>query len=160
MNKSAWIYFNMISIRTYKSKDFADVQKLIAKTFEKTNPCHGSKKDVQKFVDSLKTETFEQRFKESPICFVALAKNKIVGVVRGDEDRLRNLFVDTRFFKKGIARKLYEKYEKKARQLGYTQIKLYSSIDAVGFYQKVGFKKTRGPSKKGTLQVQHMKKKI
>lgn len=153
----------MVSIRAYKKSDFIKVRNLIVRTFKEINPCNADKKSVQRMVDSMTKnnpggDDLRSRYDSAPICFVAVDKIKIVGVIRGDEIRLKNLYVDTTYFRKGIGKKLYEKFEAKARKLGYPHIKIYSSIYAIPFYEAVGFKKTRGPVKVKGLNMQPMKK--
>ena len=101
--------------------------------------------------------------KSSKIAFVALEGKKIVGVVDGGikngDCYTRWLYVDKKHHGKGIARKLMEKIENRFRKKSKIA-KVSSSVFAVGFYQKVGYKKTRGIVKKRGWKYYPMQKKL
>jgi len=55
----------------------------------------------------------------SPICLVALANGRIVGMARGRENYLINLFVDGKFHGRGIGSKLLDRYEQRCLALAH-----------------------------------------
>lgn len=153
-----------IKIRTYKEKDAIAVAKLIRDTYGKFNASEGSKKAVERYLGFYDTKNnlagVINKFSQSNIFFVAEINGKIVGMARGDEKKLSNLFVKGSTHKKGVGRKLIEKYERAAIKKGSTKLKLNASMYAVPFYEKMGYKKSTGVRQRSGLQVQPMKKEL
>jgi GNAT superfamily N-acetyltransferase len=90
-------------------------------------------------------------------------RDGIVGVLRGRKDRLHSLFVKGDYHGQGIGRALVWRFEEECIQLGGEVIRLASTLYAVPFYQKMGYKKSTGVrsgwSFEGTgLRWQPMKK--
>lgn len=95
--------------------------------------------------------------KES-IFFVAEEEKKIVGYIKGNSNMIVNLFVLGNKHKKGLGRKLVLLFEKEAKRRNSRFIKIKSSLYAVPFYQKMGYKKTTGIRSFHGLKIQPMKK--
>ena len=75
---------------------------------------------------------------------VAQEGGEIRGVLRGKAGRLHSLFVDERYHGQGVGRKLLERFEDECLRQGATVITLASSLYAVPFYAKMGYKKSTG----------------
>jgi|SRR3989344_901768 len=155
-----------MKIRKFKPNDTKAIARVIKKTFLKYNHNEGSKKDIKKYVsrfDDNKLSEFKKKLETDPILLVAEKNKEIVGVVRGDKNRVWNLFVDGKYHGKGIGKKLMNKFEDRAIKSGSNHINIMSSLYAVPFYQYVGYKKTTGIRKSRTfrnLKYQPMIKKL
>lgn len=153
----------MITIRRFKVSDTKKVASLVKNTFLKYNKKEGSKKGIENYLNlySYKKDNIERliiSFSKSPIFFIALNKEKIVGIIRGDKDTITNLFVLGSYHKQGIAKKLMKKFEKECQNIGSKKIKIKASIFATSFYEKMGYKKTTGIRNFKDLKIQPMQK--
>lgn len=152
----------MFTIRTYKKKDLQAVTDLICLTYATCNSKEGTKQAAQDYLDyySLEKnqENIEKKFAESPLFFVAEQGKKVIGVIRGKADRISNLFVHPQWHGKGVGQALLTRFEKKTVQMQTVYVKLYASLFAVSFYQRMGYKKTTGVRWIKGLPVQPMKK--
>ena len=161
----------MITIRYYREDDAESVGRLIADTFGKFNLSFASPEDrallLGPFQYAHSTEKAHQeaiaQVIRSEMIFVAEEDGEIVGVLRGRKERLASLFVRGDHHRQGIGRKLVERFELECRGQGVTVIRVASTLRAVPFYLKMGYKRSTGVrtgwSFEGTgLQVQPMKK--
>ena len=94
----------------------------------------------------------------SEISFVAIENKKVIGVIRGNRGCIFNLFVDGVFHGKGIGKILVNVFERKAKDLGASEIKIRASLYAVPFYSSRGYKKTTGIKKMHEIKMQPMRK--
>lgn len=127
-------------IRKFKETDAEEVSKLIHRVFNEfvaeTFPKHGAK-------NWLKHETPQNVLKRSKerAVFVAVSNKKIVGMVESDGNRIRRLFVDEYYQRRDLGARLFIKMEKMCMKKKPRYIKIYSSVNAVGFYGKMGYRK-------------------
>ena len=86
----------------------------------------------------------------APTVLVATERDVIVGVLRGGRlDRpgrtvLQSLFVAGSHQGGGIGRSLVEAFEQSCRDDEIGEIKVASTIEAVGFYTRLGYRRTTG----------------
>jgi GNAT superfamily N-acetyltransferase len=155
----------MIKIRKYRPDDARAVAALISKTYSHFNFQEGTKRAVRDYIDSYspegrKTEDLHARFARTPNCFVALASSEVIGMVRGIENNLINLFVDGEYHRQGIATRLVHRFEKACKVAGFTSIALRGSLYATPFYESIGYRKTTGIRNFHGLKIQPMKKRL
>ena len=155
----------MIAIRKYRRDDARAVAALISDTYAQFNSREGTKRAVRDYVESYSpdgkgTEEIHKRFSRTPHCFVALNGSQVVGMVRGIENHLINLFVDGDYHRQGIATHLVQRFEKACRKAGFAEVVLRASLHATPFYELIGYKKTTGVRNFHGLKVQPMKKKL
>ncbi len=155
----------MITIRKYERNDARAVAALISETYARFNAHEGTLDAVRQYVENYcpkgkKTVDLHKRFSRTPLCFVAVDRTKVVGVVRGIENRLVNLFVDGKHHRQGIATRLVQRFEKACRTAGFTDIVLRGSLFATSFYETVGYRRTTGVRNFHGLKVQPMRKKL
>jgi predicted N-acetyltransferase YhbS len=153
----------MIRIRTFRKFDVIESARLVREVFSKFNYKEGSKKTVERYLNFYRTtkenlEKLEKEFLSFPIAFVAVDDAKVIGFVRGTANKVSNLYVKGRYHGKGIGRKLMERFEKEAVKQGFREIRIKSSLYAISFYQRLGYKKTTGIRNLFGLKVQPMKK--
>jgi len=139
-------------IRKFRLDDTKDVANLIKLTFRKFSRTDGSKKAVEAYVNKYNDfEKLKLKFVKSPIFYVADDKGKIIGVIRGNESRVENLFVLDKYQGQNIGSKLLYRFEDEAKKKGSKLIRIRSSLYAVPFYQRKGYKKARGMIKTKNL---------
>ncbi|MDD2758339.1 MAG: GNAT family N-acetyltransferase [Patescibacteria group bacterium] len=101
-----------------------------------------------------------EKFKKTQIFFVAIDRNKIIGLIRGNPGKIVNLFVDGKYHHNGTGKKLMERFQAEAKKINSKEIKIKSSLYAVPFYKKMGFKKTTGMRNFHGLKIWPMRKKV
>lgn len=99
-----------------------------------------------------------QRYAAAPISLVATDKSKVIGMVMGKKNELARLLVHQRYHGRGIGRKLVLRYQAQCLRRGAISITVHASLYAVGFYTKMGYKKTTGVRNLKGLKIQPMKK--
>ncbi len=147
--------------RDFKKSDLPQVCKLIQKAFKKFNYSDGTKEASERYItyfDFTKNKERLENTWETEITLVAEDNGKITGILRGDKDRLYNLFVDAKYQKLGIGSSLLKRYLVIAKKLGSKQIKTRAASYAIPFYTKQGFKKTTGVRSMRGINVQPMKR--
>jgi len=151
-------------IRKARRKDIFEASMLVSKTFEKFCSNEGNKKGIRDYIsrhDPRKNfEKIKDDFLRYKIFLIVEDKGKIIGVARGSELRIGNLFVDGKYHKKGVAKKLMKKFEQIAKKRGSDKIKVRASIYATQFYQKIGYKKTTGVRRMHGIKIQPMRKNL
>lgn len=152
----------MIKLRVFKISDTYLTTKLVHDTFKIFNSGESKKEAVKKYLNNYDSgkniDKIKKQFSESKIFFVATENSKIIGMIRGKKNRFVNLFVSGKCHKKGVGKKLIDKYEKECIKKGSLEIKISSSIYAIPFYEKMGYKKTTGIRNFKGLKMQPMKK--
>lgn len=148
----------MIIIRDYRESDAASVGILIADTYGEFNLSFVPPEERIPFLGPFQhARSLEKSHQEeiaqvigAPMVLVAQDDGEIVGVLRGgrkDERQrvvLQSLFVKGTHHRRGIGRKLVERFEQVCQQQGETVIRVASTPYAVPFYQAMGYKKTTG----------------
>lgn len=127
-------------IRKFKETDAEDVSKLIHSVFTEFVADTFRKGGAENW---LKHETPWHVVKrgQKRIVYVAVSGKKIVGMVESDGNRIRRLFVDKNYQGRGLGARLFIKMEKACMKKKPRYIKIYSSVNAVGFYYKMGYNK-------------------
>lgn len=142
-----------IEIRPYCESDATSVGKLIAATYSEYNLSFVPPAELGAYLGPFQhaDSTDEARQKDiarvlqAQMIFVAeTEQGEIVGILRGRKDRLQSLFVRGDWHHQGIGSRLVQHFEQDCLALGGEVIKLSSTLYAVPFYQKVGYKKSTG----------------
>ncbi len=150
--------------RKFKKSDIRQIAKIKNSVFSSFNKSeYFEKKAVSKYLSYTNPKKSDQELLEAfkiknSIFYIAEENEKIFGYIKGRKNRIGNLFVLGKIHKKGIGRKLVDLFEKEAKKQNSKEIKIHSSIYAVPFYQKMGYKKTTGIRNFHGLKVQPMKK--
>ena len=139
-------------IRDFKKKDAAAVGLLIKNTYSEFNLDFLKPDEIPAFLgpfayagddDPALLEAIHQVIL-SIFVYVAEVDGIIAGVLRGRMDRLGSLFVDREYHRLGIGRFLVEHFEKEVCRNHGTVIRVASSLYAVPFYLKMGYKRLTG----------------
>lgn len=151
-------------IRKYKASDLEQCANLVKKTFNKFNCKECTKKGLKWYLEFYdyknNKEKIKETFSKAKIFFVAEHNNKIIGLIRGKENRISNFFVNEKYHGRGLGRKLIERFEKQAKKLKSKKIKVKASIYAIPIYQKLCYKKTTGIRYMHGIKIQPMKKEL
>ena len=143
---------DQINIRLYQTSDAEVVGRLIAETYSEYNLSFLSVDERAPYLGPFQhSDSQEKNHKEdieqviqAPMVFIAEIESKVVGVLRGSRGRLHSLFVLGAYHNRGVGRHLVERFEEECRSLGAEKITLQSSLYAVPFYQRMGYKKSTG----------------
>lgn len=145
----------VITIRPYEQEDAPSVGRLIADTFREFNLSYASPEEQELLLGPFRhahsTDAEHQaaivQIIQAPTILVAERDGDVVGVLRGSVGRLHSLFVDKSCHRQGVGRMLMDHFERMCRQEGATAITLASSLYAVSFYARLGYKKSTGVRK-------------
>lgn len=155
----------MIKIRRYRRSDAGAASTLISRTYARFNGDEGTPEAVRVYVERFRVSeksiaVIHERFSRTPVFFVALEGGELLGLVRGRENHLVNLYVDGGHHRQGIGKRLFSRFEEVCRRAGNSEITVRSSLFAVPFYTRMGLKKTTGIRSMRGLKVQPMKKRL
>ena len=153
-----------MKILKLRKKDVVPSSKLIYKTFKKYNGDDYFDEEavfnILNYFDTKKNSeaSLVKMFNRTPISYVAIEGDTILGVIRGNKNKVTSLMVDSKFHGKGTGKKLMAKFELEAIKKGSKFIKIRSSLVAVKFYESCGYKKTTGIRSFMGLKIYNMKK--
>lgn len=148
-----------MKIRLFQYKDADELSKLIGKTVVESNSEDYSKKAITVLVEHFSPKNLIKFSKKKDI-LVAIEKNKIVGTITLDSNKISAMFVLPNQQGKGVGRKLIKRLEKLAQQKGLELLRVRSSLTAFEFYKKMGYIKTRRASNKFIGPIIWLKKEI
>lgn len=122
-----------MKIRKYNSKDLVEVANLVRRTYGKFNGGEGDKKAAKMYLDKYSITKdnlnyLEESFQKSTIFFVVLENKKIIAMIRGNKNKIANLFVEGAEHGKGIGKRLTERFEIEAKKLHSREIRIKASL--------------------------------
>ena len=127
-----------VKIRRFNKKDAEKVSQIIENCYLKLNIGGHTKKGLQLQICWNSPENLLKR-SENIKYYVALDKNRIVGVCGYNTNKVHTLFVDIQYQKKGVGKELLSKVLNEARKEGLSSIKTWSTFYAEEFYRSFGF---------------------
>jgi GNAT superfamily N-acetyltransferase len=142
----------MITIRTCQENELPIIARLIADTYRDFNLTFAPPAERDQLLgtfrhaydgDDAQKEALARRMR-SEILLVALDAVEIVGVVRGEKEKLHSLFVRGDHHRQGIGRRLVEAFEEECMRRGYSVIRLTATLFAEPFYLSMGYKRSTG----------------
>jgi GNAT superfamily N-acetyltransferase len=141
-----------VTIRDYSEADALSVGQLIADTYGEYNldflqpsargPFLGPFQYAYR-PDKACQEAIAQAIR-SEMVIVAEDDGVIVGVLRGRKQRLASLFVRGDHHRRGIGRKLVERFEQASLEQGVKVIRVAATLYGVPFYLAMGYKRSTG----------------
>jgi GNAT superfamily N-acetyltransferase len=153
-----------IEIRRLRKSDIEEVVSLIDRTYRRFNGRESTPSATKRYAGLYdlrrKRDNIEEKFLGATVCLVAVDGTEVVGVLRCQEEWVRNLFVDGRYHRQGIGSRLMEECERTCRRRGLQALKLNSTLFALPFYQVRGYKKMTGVQRREGLAYQPMKKSL
>ena len=148
-----------MKIRKFLQSDATKLSKLMKETVIKSNSKDYSKEAIQCLCDEYVPERLLKDSERMHI-FVASEESKLLGTISLVGDRISRMFVLPKVQGKKIGSKLIKYLEQFAAKEGKTILRVRSSLTAYGFYQKLGYQKTRRASNKFVGPIIWMKKEI
>jgi GNAT superfamily N-acetyltransferase len=141
-----------IAIRCYREDDAPSVGRLIADTYSQYNLDFLSAEARGPFLGPFRhARSPDPAHQEavaavirSEMVFVAENDGQIVGVLRGRKERLASLFVKPDHHRRGIGRRLVERFERASLEQGVDVIRVAATLYAVPFYLAMGYKRSTG----------------
>jgi len=128
-----------MKIRKAKEEDAKEVEKFVEKSILSSD-CYSSDQKSAWINDSARNidEKIKRKDRTS---FVVLMDGKPAGYASQAGNYVHALYVDIRFMRRGIGRKMLKRMERNAASAGFSTMKAKASLDAVPFYEKMGYKK-------------------
>jgi len=99
-----------------------------------------SDKVIKYFCDQNSVENIIKKLNNNTNYFVVEDKNKIIGVAGIKKDKIISFHISVKHQGHGIGKQLMRYIKNYAKQNSIKELKVHSSIPAVKFYQKCGFK--------------------
>lgn len=130
-----------LDIRPFCEADAIPVAEIFVKNIKKELSKHYPLAAVLAMLVIAKPDTVKELASKRRI-FVGTIDGKVVGTAtlyKEGESNLQMVYVAVGMHKQGIGRQLVERVEKIAREEGISVFKVDSSINATGFYEKLGF---------------------
>lgn len=146
-------------IRKFIQSDATQLSELMRETVVKSNSKDYSKEAVECLCNEFVPERLLKDSKRMDI-FVASEKSKLLGTISLVGYRISRMFVLPKVQGKKIGSKLIKYVEQFAQKNGKTTLRVRSSLTAYGFYQKLGYQKTRRASNKFVGPIIWMKKSL
>lgn len=142
----------MTTIRDYQKSDAPAVGLLIKETYSEFNLDFLPAEELPPYLGPFAFAGLDdpERLEDihavilSELVFVADVDGQIAGVLRGRLNRLGSLFVAKEYHHQGIGAALVEHFEEAVREQGSQVIRVASSLYAVPFYLKMGYKRSTG----------------
>lgn len=129
----------MMIIRRFRDEDAKEIYEIIKDCFLKLDLGKHTKEGIAFQIESNSPEKLIKRSKRVNY-FVAEIDGELVGICGYDEIKIHTCFVDPHQHKKGIGQKLLLKVLKEAKNKGIKKLISWSTLSAIPFYTKFGFK--------------------
>lgn len=135
-----------VRIEEWKQEHIPQIYRLIENTFLKSIAPGLTVRGVKTFFDGVSDDILRRDF-ERYKGYVAFDLDKVIGFIAVDINcHVAFLFVDIDYQNMGAGRSLTETIERYCRNQASKKIEVYSSLNAVGMYERLGF------TKKGNIQ--------
>jgi N-acetylglutamate synthase-like GNAT family acetyltransferase len=132
----------MIKIRKFKKEDAKKVDYLIKQAQLITLKDYYPKRIIEWFCKRNTPSKIIAKSKQIEL-FVAVEEDKILGINGLKENQVRKFYVNPKYQRKGVGRKLMENIENLAKKRKIKKLIVHSSLYAEGFYKKMGFKRIK-----------------
>lgn len=156
-------HFIFMHIRKFRLSDAAELARLHRGTIRSINVLDYPPKQIAVWSGRVSARRFRESAKNI-IRYVAIKDNKIVGF--GDFEKkgeMTGLYVHKDYQNKGVGQRLLKMLERQALKIGMKEFKLSSTITALDFYKRQGYKvirKSIHPIRNQRLIVYKMKKRL
>ena len=131
----------MITIRKATPQDRDAIWRVQTQAIEEVCNSHYTKDEIQAWSNLLKPERYKKAI-ASNACFVAEDDDCIVGFGHLDQKkgRIEDLYVSPRYVGLGIGKTILLALEREAEELGLKILHLSSTLNAVPFYERGGYR--------------------
>jgi N-acetylglutamate synthase-like GNAT family acetyltransferase len=136
-----------VSFRAFEENDWIDVRELHSMSFAHLATTHYTAEEMQAVERMLRDPSYRDELRESNLT-LAVIGSEIVGTAGwckpdAGTARIRKVFVATPQAGKGLGRRLMEHVERDIRSSGIREIVIRATMNAVPFYERLGFHKVR-----------------
>ena len=131
-----------MEIRRFKIEDAKEVSRIITDNFKIVNLGGHSEEGIHLQIKGNNPTNLIERSKNIDY-YVALEKDKIIGICGYDKKKIHTLFVDINFQKKGFGKRLLTKVLSDVKKEGIKSIVTWSTFYAENFYKAFGFKRIK-----------------
>ncbi len=128
-----------MKIRKAKIKEAKEISKLRIENIKTIVSKSYSKEWINKLIEWNSIEHIKNHIKKRDT-FCIIEKNKILGCIDLEGEKLGGLYVKSNFVGKGIGKHLLLFLEEYARKKKLKRLYLYSTKNAINFYKKFGYK--------------------
>lgn len=130
-------------IRNYSNKDAEEISALVVKNLLEVNTKDYPYDLMAGLVGFYSPDSMNAAALKKEV-FVGVQGERIVATAAlVDDGWIHDVFVDTQWHCRGMGGAMMVFLEKLAKSRGYRVVKLPSSITAVGFYEKLGYRQLR-----------------
>lgn len=98
-----------------------------------------SPSECRKWANARTPEYFAPRIEAELLIIAKNERGEIIAWGSSDEQRIDGIYVKPELSHRGVGRQLMEKLEKQISKRGYSSARLAASINAIGFYKKIGY---------------------
>lgn len=135
---------NKISIRKVNKKDIPEIVRIHRRCVSITNSKSYPKENINEWLQQINARNTECQLGNS-LWYLIKNNKDIIGFCQFDikDKELYQLQIDPKYQGKGYGKMLYAFIEEYFRKYKVSEISLYSSIDALDFYKKLGFTVTK-----------------
>lgn len=125
-------------IRYFKPRDARAVQAVVYDALINTNTQDYPQRIIDRMRKRFTADFFIEKATEDAV-FVAEYQEVIIGTARLDKNLITNMFVASHAQGQGVGRALTQALEEHAQKKGYRFARLYASLSAIGFYERLGY---------------------
>lgn len=134
---------NSIKIRRFKKSDAEAINRLLMRVFSQYNTKGVSQKGKEFFRERYSKKNIQDMWGKDDYVLIVEEDARLVGVGRAKKDGwISHLYVIGGQMRKGIGQALMQKMENWLKSNNVRHVKLNSSLFALEFYEKLGYKKT------------------
>ena len=148
-----------LSIRKARRSEAGALGEVIRRAIEVTNSRDYAPPIILALKASFSDPEVERRLRER-LVYVATRDSEIIGTASLAASRVHSVFVDPAHQGQGIGERLMAFIEKVARRQGHEELELTSSLTAVGFYRKLGYRGSRHIVRESGIDTVLMRKKL
>lgn len=128
-------------IRRARKSDLLELGRMVRRTVRICNSRVHSSGEILAILKGNSKKAIARKISEWPIFLVAIEEGLIVGTVSVTRDGwMRRLYVTKSFQGRGLGRKLVLEAEALLRKKGFSKMRLNSSLNAKGFYERLGYR--------------------
>ena len=131
-----------MEIREFRTEDAIEASSIIKECFQKLDIGGHTAAGIQREIDHNSSENLTMGAEQIRY-FVAVDNNKVIGICGYDQQKVRTLFVNIKYHKLGIGKKLLNTVLSEAKKEGLTSLITWSTMFAEGFYSLAGFQKIK-----------------
>lgn len=132
------MFHGAIEIKPATPADVEEISAVVLRCLRETNAQHYSADVIASVIENFSPDKIAARFADR-LVLVATAKGEIIGTASLHGAWVRSVFVRPDQQKHGIGTRLMRAIEERAEAQGIRQISVPSSINAEGFYRRLGF---------------------